>query len=246
MRYIGGKNGDGTFQRIINLIPPHRVYIEPFLGSGAILRHKRPAAHSYGIDLALAPNPALVDRQDVTLLQQDGIAFLESYQWSGDEFIYADPPYLLSTRGGRRYYAHELEDPGHARLLAAAVKIPAKMMISGYDSPMYNAALIGWRRVEFIAYTRQHQKRTEVLWFNYEPPEVLHDHQHVGGDYRDRWRIEKRRRRWVARMKRLAPLERSALYVALVDVMAELQEVLPAVDRTAPERALGAGTARIE
>jgi site-specific DNA-adenine methylase len=43
MPYIGGKSQAGVYQRIINLIPPHRVYVEPFLGGGAILRLKSPA-----------------------------------------------------------------------------------------------------------------------------------------------------------------------------------------------------------
>jgi hypothetical protein len=51
MRYPGGKNGCGTWQKIINLMPPHEVYIEPFLGSGAVLRRKRPARLNVGIDL---------------------------------------------------------------------------------------------------------------------------------------------------------------------------------------------------
>jgi D12 class N6 adenine-specific DNA methyltransferase len=48
--YPGGKNGAGVYQTIINQIPPHRVYIEAFAGSGAVLRHKRPAQISYAID----------------------------------------------------------------------------------------------------------------------------------------------------------------------------------------------------
>lgn len=51
MAYPGGKNGSGVFQTIINLMPPHPVYIEAFLGGGAILRLKRPAALSIGLDL---------------------------------------------------------------------------------------------------------------------------------------------------------------------------------------------------
>ena len=51
MAYPGGKAGDGVYQRLISLMPPHEVYIEPFLGGGAIMRHKRPALLNIGIDL---------------------------------------------------------------------------------------------------------------------------------------------------------------------------------------------------
>jgi DNA adenine methylase len=51
MTYPGGKAGDGVFQSIINLMPPHKAYIEPFVGSGAILRIKLPAERNIGVDL---------------------------------------------------------------------------------------------------------------------------------------------------------------------------------------------------
>src|SRR5216684_1286815 len=51
MAYPGGKNGAGVYQRIISLMPPHRVYIEPFLGGGAVWRLKLPAAVNIGLDL---------------------------------------------------------------------------------------------------------------------------------------------------------------------------------------------------
>lgn len=51
MTYPGGKNGAGTYQKLINLMPPHDVYIEAFLGSGAVMRLKRPARLNIGLDL---------------------------------------------------------------------------------------------------------------------------------------------------------------------------------------------------
>lgn len=58
MPYPGGKNGSGVYQTIINRMPPHDVYIEPFLGGGAILRLKRKARLSIGVDLD--PHPLAV------------------------------------------------------------------------------------------------------------------------------------------------------------------------------------------
>ena len=51
MSYPGGKSGAGVFQTIINLMPPHDVYVEPFLGGAAVMRMKRPASLNIGIDL---------------------------------------------------------------------------------------------------------------------------------------------------------------------------------------------------
>jgi hypothetical protein len=48
MIYPGGK--EMAAPRIINLMPPHDVYLEPFLGGGAVLRAKKPARLSIGVD----------------------------------------------------------------------------------------------------------------------------------------------------------------------------------------------------
>jgi len=50
MAFPGGKSVSGLYQRIINAMPPHSVYIEPFLGDGAVMRRKKPAIHNVGID----------------------------------------------------------------------------------------------------------------------------------------------------------------------------------------------------
>lgn len=42
------------YQKIINLMPPHGTYIEAFLGAGAIMQTKRPAAFNIGIEIDAA------------------------------------------------------------------------------------------------------------------------------------------------------------------------------------------------
>lgn len=49
--YYGGKVG--MADQIVALLPPHRVYIEPFFGSGAVMFAKPPAAIEIGNDIDL-------------------------------------------------------------------------------------------------------------------------------------------------------------------------------------------------
>lgn len=49
-RYPGGKGGAGVWQAIVNQMPPHDCYVEGCLGRGAVLRNKRPAEASVGIE----------------------------------------------------------------------------------------------------------------------------------------------------------------------------------------------------
>ncbi len=51
MNYPGGKGL--SFQKYINLMPPHEVYIESHLGGGAIMRHKRQAKRNIGLEINL-------------------------------------------------------------------------------------------------------------------------------------------------------------------------------------------------
>lgn len=50
MSYPGGKSGAGIYQRLINLIPRHRILIVPFAGHCGVVRNIRPAEHTIVID----------------------------------------------------------------------------------------------------------------------------------------------------------------------------------------------------
>ena len=53
--YPGGKSGAGIYQRLINLIPRHRILVVPFAGHCGVVRNIRPAEHTIVID----QNPAV-------------------------------------------------------------------------------------------------------------------------------------------------------------------------------------------
>lgn len=82
--------------------------------------------------------------------------------------IYLDPPYVLSTRHGKQY-RHEMTDLDHEELLDAAKGHKGPVLISGYDSDLYQAELKDWYREEITSYSQVSSKKKEILWMNFEP-----------------------------------------------------------------------------
>lgn len=209
MRYPGGKGK--TFQHVINLMPPHRVYIETHLGGGAVMRHKRPASHSIGIDADEQVIDIWAQREDhgVELHCERAEDFLAQYRFQGDELIYADPPYHPGTRRQARVYRHDYGVEDHARLLALLTSLPCKVILSGYANDLYRERLQGWRTRTFTAKTHT-SLREETLWFNFEPPQVLHDSRFVGETFRARQTTKRRLQRLQEKVTRMDPVERAA------------------------------------
>ncbi len=84
--------------------------------------------------------------------------------------IYADPPYMLSTRHGKQYSA-EMTDADHAELLEALKRHIGPVLISGYDHPLYTELLDGWHRRQTTTTDQKARARQECLWMNFNPPE---------------------------------------------------------------------------
>lgn len=82
-------------------------------------------------------------------------------------FMYLDPPYLLKTRRGKQY-AYEMTDSDHEELLETILQSKAKIIISGYESEMYNSYLKDWNKRTFQSCAEHGALRQEVIWVNYE------------------------------------------------------------------------------
>ena len=215
MTYPGGKGR--LWREIVSLMPPHEVYIETHVGGGSVLRNKRPAHKSFAID----PNPSVLheaegwDLPGVEYILGRAEEFLTSYQFTGRELVYLDPPYLPSTRGNRRYYRHEYDEADHVRLLDIIDGIACPTMISGYEAELYSSRLSDWNRHTMTNVTHA-GKRTEHVWANFDFQPYLHDYSVIGGDFRERERIRRRAKRWTGRLNALPALERNAMVEAIV------------------------------
>src|SRR5262245_41860188 len=226
MHYDGGKAGAGVYQQIINQIPPHRVYIEPFAGEAAVYRFKRSDAG--GIAILVEADDQQAERlrlncPQATVICGDALEVLSAYSWQGDEFVYCDPPYLLETRSCQRnLYRHEFATTEqHDDLLLLLRQLPCPVAISGYWSQLYAECLSDWRSISFQTVKRSGALATEWLWMNYPAPLELAEYTYLGRIFRERERIKRKRLRWKERLRRLPDLERHALFAAIEEVRRE-------------------------
>lgn len=100
----------------------------------------------------------------VQIENQDVIILIERYNRE-DCLIYADPPYVLETRT-KRHYAHEMDNEQHISLLETLNLHKGYVILSGYDSNLYNELLVGWYKVAKMAKTEAATVKQEVLWLN--------------------------------------------------------------------------------
>ena len=92
-----------------------------------------------------------------------------------DTLWYLDPPYLPNTRteGAKKVYEYEMSVDDHLKLLQMAKNARGKVIISGYNSPLYNRTLKGWRveKKDIVNHSGQNdikEHRVEVIWMNFD------------------------------------------------------------------------------
>jgi len=209
MHYPGGKAK--TFHHVVNLIPPHSVYIEPFLGLGSVMKAKKRAEAEFGVDLDkhVLEMSDLKDR-GVQLIHEDGISFLESFPFKGHEVVYCDPPYYPKARKRERVYKYDLGEHDHIRFLNLVTQLNARIIISGYDNDIYRRHLNDWHVYTYSC--KAHDGlREECLWYNFPSPCQLHDYRYLGSNFRERQTIRRRLERMKRRLGELSDQERSLL-----------------------------------
>lgn len=249
---------------IVALMPPHRVYVEPFAGSASVLLAKPRSVHEILNDIdgnvttfyrVLREQPAELERvcrltpyareefaradltdpeipdlerarrwwvrvnqsfahtgtastgwstsimrgsnnartvsnridrfhavaarlSTVTVENRDALGLIVDHSVS-DGVIYADPPYLMSTRSAMNRrpggdYAHEFAtEDDHVNLAEALKASAATVLLSGYHSPLYDELYADWDRVEQRVVRRLSNARSapqphavEVVWSN--------------------------------------------------------------------------------
>nr|DAL87877.1 MAG TPA: DNA adenine methylase [Caudoviricetes sp.] len=143
---IGGKTSDRTgWRALISANGPHVIREWDKLPQKLLIA----AARLKQAQIENQPALKLIDRYD-----------------RPDVLIYADPPYILSTRT-KRHYACEMTLQDHAELLDRLRMFRGSVLLSAYHHPLYDQLINeGWKMEEFQAKAESGASRTEVLWIN--------------------------------------------------------------------------------
>ena len=118
--------------------------------------------------------PVIIDRiKRVQIICQSAFEAIPRFDHP-EGLIYCDPPYVHSTReeNSCNVYHAEMSDSEHAQLAKLLQGCRAKIVLSGYRSPLYDDLYKNWRLSTFeianhAAGGRRKERKTECLWFNF-------------------------------------------------------------------------------
>ena len=89
-----------------------------------------------------------------------------------DALFYIDPPYLPATRQARKVYSVEMTEEEHVELAHRLNKAKGKVVLSGYQSPLYTKMYKEWDLTcrpiaNHAGQNKSKQKRIECIWRNF-------------------------------------------------------------------------------
>lgn len=121
--------------------------------------------------------PAIIERlRSVQIVCRPALEVIRTWD-SPDTLIYCDPPYVHETRheGSRDLYGVEMSEEEHRELAAVLNTCKAKIILSGYPSPLYDELYTCWRTVKIdianhAAGGRTKARKQEILWLNWAEP----------------------------------------------------------------------------
>ncbi|WP_218118901.1 DNA adenine methylase [Nitrosospira sp. Nsp1] len=138
--------------------------------------------------------PVIIERLRGVIVENRDAAEVIQQHDSEETLIYADPPYVLSTRslrgGIKSYTAHtgykyEMSDDEHRALAKLLHSVSGMVVLSGYSSKLYEHELYAkWERFEKQSMADGAKPRTEIVWINPACSEALHAASGLFGAYR--------------------------------------------------------------
>ena len=125
--------------------------------------------------------PAIADRLlRVQIENRPATNVIQLYD-SPQTLFYCDPPYLHETRGDINAYGYEMTDAQHQELSEVLNAVSGKAAISNYQCALMDRLYPAPKWIKTTSAERTihstKDKRSEALWTNYDPREILNSQQ---------------------------------------------------------------------
>jgi site-specific DNA-adenine methylase len=175
LKWHGGKHYLAT--RIVERMPPHLHYVEPFAGGLAVLLAKDPEGVSEVVndlhgDLT---NFFRVVQEEETFARFRGVLEAVPFsevEWQDAGTHLAGRPEAETSTARDVYGPLEMSTADHREFLDTIRAAQGKVLVSGYPSELYDTALSAWSRHSFdlpnqAAGGKSKRRMTEVVWCNF-------------------------------------------------------------------------------
>lgn len=123
-------------------------------------------------ETALDQIPELSARlQSVYIFCKTGVEVIRAFN-KANTLLYVDPPYLHTTRSTKNAYDYEMVEDEHKKLCDLLCCFRGKVIISGYDSELYNLYFADWKKLtrDIVNHSSQgktKELKTEIIWKNF-------------------------------------------------------------------------------
>lgn len=126
---------------------------------------KRPSTINDWINFPAALDDIVERLRGVFIENRDALLVMKAHDYV-DTVHYVDPPYVRSARDNDQDYRYEMSDSDHESLLTFVKTLRGTVVISGYESDLYNDMLAGWGRSLKETHADGANKRIEMLWIS--------------------------------------------------------------------------------
>jgi len=123
--------------------------------------------------------------KQVHIEHDDALQVIQRYD-TNNTLFYVDPPYLAETRSrswAGRAYKHEMSTDDHESLAEQLHHLNGMVVLSGYDSDLYQSLYSGWECVSHGAVDGAGNIRQEVLWMNHDASQKHRQHTLFSSGY---------------------------------------------------------------
>ena len=208
--YVGFKGGQTILPKLMSHVPDSKRYFSFFFGSGGLELSQSFNDTSWIIaekDQALRLKASTMDH----VVYNDYQDIVANFDFTSDDFVFCDPPYLLNTRkSGRKYYKNEFNLEDHKKFLNIIKNCKAKVMITHPFCDLYDSFLTDWYKIDFT-YMSQSGWFEDGIYLNYLSCSVaLKSYKYLGCDRTERQMIKRKRENFCKKFESLSYHEKLA------------------------------------